>query len=209
MRTNLLKCSNCARTEYLVWAFLFSSSQFTANYDLGTYYKVQSVLKKKAVTKHYPDLEFYTYRGLVKCGTCFHVYSPYTQKGITYYRAQCDVNCPNKLKNFNDKFITQKVQEILDRVYFTDKEKSDIEAHAWKNLENLNLRRNKQAEDIRLQKNKVADNLDYLKNDKISLLRTGAFTPAQIVEEEGRLSALLAEYEEKMKSFSMSQPEGV
>ena len=172
--------------------------------DLATYYKVQAALKRKAVTIHYPNLEFYTYRGLVKCGTCRHTYSPYTQKGITYYRSQCDKTCPNSLKNFNERFITKKVQEILDRVHFTDLEINDIETNAYKSLDAITVRRNKQADDIRLQKNKALENLDYLKKDKLTLLRTGAFTAAEIIQEEGRLQTLLAEYEEKIASFSMS-----
>ena len=173
--------------------------------DLATYYKVQSVLKKKSVTIQYPNLEFYTYRGLVKCGSCSRSYSPYTQKGIVYYRSQCQKkNCKNPLQNFNDKFITEKIQEILERIHFTDQEKRDIEAHAWKELDKLTEGRNKQVKDLQLLKSKTKDNLEYIVTDKLNLLRTGVFTPAQIIDEEGRLTTLLAEYEEKISALSIS-----
>ncbi len=140
--------------------------------DLATYYKVQSVLKKKAVKVYYPELAFFTYRGLVKCGTCKRGYSPYLQKGINYYRSRCQKGCPNPLKHINDKFITGEVQKILDRIHFTELEISAIEANAWKELDKLTGKRNKQVEDLRLQKNKVAENLDFLTKDKLNLLRT-------------------------------------
>ncbi len=170
--------------------------------DLATFYKVQAMLKKKAVKVYYPDMTFFTYRGLVKCGTCKRSYSPYTQKGINYYRSPCKKNCANPLKNINDTFITKKVQEILERIHFTDDEIRCIEANAGKAMDKLSDRRNKHLEDFRFQKSKTLDNIKYLADDKLNLLRTGVFTPMQIIEEEGRLNAILKEIEEKMQSFS-------
>ncbi len=172
--------------------------------DLATYYKVQAVLKKKAVKVYYLDFAFFTYRGLVKCGTCGRGYSPYLQKGIAYYRSRCKKECTNPLKNINDGFISKKIKEILNRIHFTEQEKKDIEANAWKELDKLTERRTKQADDLWFQKNKVVENLKYLSDDKLNLLRTGVFTPAQIIEEEGRLNTLLADYEEKIGNLSVS-----
>ncbi len=183
---------------------LYDSKVHQPLVDLATYYKVQSVLKKKAVKVTYPELEFFTYRGLVKCGSCKRSYSPYVQKGITYYRSRCQKGCANPLKNINDKFITAEVLKILDRIHFTELEIAAIEANAWKELDKLSARRNRQAEDLRLQKNKVADNLEYLTKDKLNLLRTKVFTAEQIIEEEGRLNALLADYEQKISELSVS-----
>lgn len=142
------------------------------------------------------------YRGLIKCGTCDRGYSPYTQKGITYYRSRCKKDCTNPIRNINDTFITKKVQEILERIHFTDDEIRRIEANAGKALDKLTDRRDKHLEDLRFQKNKTLDNLKYLSDDKLNLLRTGVFTPMQIIEEEGRLKALLQDIERKIKDFS-------
>jgi len=172
--------------------------------DLATYYKVQAVLRDKAVKIHYPHFEFFTYRGLVKCGSCTNVFSPYKKKGITYYRSRCKKGCGSKLKNINDKFITTKVQEILDRIHFTEHELLRIEQHAWKEFNQLNESRSKEVEDIRFQRNKALENLEFLTNDKLNLLRTGVFTTAQMIEEEGRLQSLLKNYEEKISRFSVS-----
>ncbi len=170
--------------------------------DLSTFYKVQAMLKQKAVKVYYPDMPFFTYRGLIKCGTCGRSYSPYSQKGIAYYRSRCKKNCSNPLKNINDAFITKNVKAIIERIHFTDSEIQRIEANAEKELNKLTDRRNKQTEDLRLQRNKILDNLKYLSDDKLNLLRTGVFSSVQIIEEEGRLSALLKDMEDKMNAFT-------
>ncbi len=183
---------------------LYDSKVHKPLIDLATFYKVQSVLKQKAVKVYYPNFAFFTYRGLVKCGTCNRAYSPYIQKGIAYYRSRCRKGCSNPVKNINDKFITGKVQAVLDRIHFTEPELAAIEANAWKELDKLTERRNKQADDLRLQKSKVVDNLNYLAEDKLNLLRTKVFTPMQLLAEEGRLKALLADYEQKIGALSVS-----
>ena len=183
---------------------LFDSTVRQPLVDLSTYYKVQAVLKTKAVKVYYPNMAFFTYRGLVKCGTCKRVYSPYVQKGVTYYRSACLNDCTNPLKHINDKFVTDGVQAILDRIHFTDIEIEQIEAHAFKGLDKLTEKRNKEIEDLTFQKNKVVENLKYLTDDKLNLLRTGVFTPAQLIEEEGRLTLLLSEIQGKISNLSIS-----
>ncbi|MBN9483140.1 MAG: hypothetical protein BGO70_01020 [Bacteroidetes bacterium 43-93] len=183
---------------------LFDSKVHQPLIDLSTYYKVQSILKRRAVKIHYPELAFFTYRGLIKCGSCKRGYSPYVKKNITYYRSRCRKDCSNRVKNINDKFITAKIGKILSRIYFTEPEKSAIEANAWKELDKHTERRNKIAEDLRLQKNKVVVNLKYLGTDKLNLLRTKVFTSEQLIEEECRLNGLLADYDDKISELSVS-----
>lgn len=183
---------------------LYDSKVHQPLIDLATYYKVQSILKRRAVTVHYPELAFFTYRGLIKCASCKRGFSPYVKKGITYYRSRCKKDCSNRVKNINDKFITSEITKILNRIYFTELEISSIEAKAWKELDKHTERRNKIADDIRLQKNKTKENLDYLIADKLNLLRTKVFTPEQLMEEENKLTTLLADYEEKIRELSVS-----
>lgn len=183
---------------------LFDSKAHQPLIDLSTFYKVQAILKEKAVKVYYPQFPFFTYRGLVKCGVCKRMYSPYEQKGISYYRTQCVKNCPNTVKNINDKFITKKVVEVLNQIHFTDDEKRQIEANAWKELHALNNGKAKQIEDLQYQKSKAVSNLEYLKSDKLNLLRTGVFSAAQLIEEEGRLNTVIAEYSEKIEKLSVS-----
>jgi hypothetical protein len=38
--------------------------------DSSLFYKVQSMMKQRTVTVHYPELQFYPYRGLIKCYYC-------------------------------------------------------------------------------------------------------------------------------------------
>lgn len=183
---------------------IFDSTAHQPLIDVGLFYKVQSLIKQKNVNVHYPDLAFFTYRGLIKCGICQRIYSPYTQKGISYYRSQCKKGCPNTVKNVNDNFISGKVQEIIGKIHFTDEEIRTIEEDSQTEIEKLQDSRNKQLDDLRFQYNKAVDNLDFLLNDKLNLLRTGLFTPAQIIEEEGRLKSLIKDFQNKMSAYSES-----
>ncbi len=172
--------------------------------DVSLFYKIHSMLKARTRTVHYPELSFFTYRGLLKCGACQRAYSPYQQKGISYYRCQCKDDCTNAIKNINDKSITDKIIEILDRIHFTDAELAIIERESLEALSNLSEKRNKELADLHRQQRKAIDDLDYLVTDKLSLLRTGIFTPNQILDEEGRLSIKLEEINSKIKAYSES-----
>lgn len=172
--------------------------------DLATFYKVQAMMQKRNVSIHRPYLDFFTFRSLVKCGLCKRSYSPYIQKGITYYRVRCKPGCTNALKNISDGYITQKVGDLLGRIHFTNTEIGQLEEYAAKEFQTLTEKRNKQADDIRYLRNKEADNLAYLEQDRLTLLRTGVFTAAQLLEEEARLKTLIRGYEEKVQDLSQS-----
>jgi site-specific DNA recombinase len=172
--------------------------------DFSLFYKVQSMLKARNRTVHYPELAFFTYRGIIKCATCHRVYSPYIQKGIEYYRASCKQGCPNSVRNVNDKFLTEKVVGILDRVHFDDGELAVLETNSRVALDKITEKRNKELADLHRNHCKILDDLDYLAKDKLSLLRTGIYTPHQILEEEGRLTILLAEVKSKIDACSDS-----
>lgn len=172
--------------------------------DTNLFYKVQAVLKSKTVSVHYPDAFFFTYRGLLNCGSCGRVYTPYEQKGIVYYRPKCKDKCLNNLKNINEEYITEKIQELLDRIYFTDEELAKIESQANKELNKISEKRNKEMKDIYRQLNKAMEDLDYLIKDKLNLLRNGLFTPEQIKDEENRLTLQVQDIQNKIKANSES-----
>ena len=183
---------------------LFDSTVHQPLIDLATYYKVQAVLRQKSVSIHYPHLAFYTYRGRIRCGVCGRVYSPYTKKGISYYRSRCKEDCTNKVKNVNDKFITEKLKEIISRIHFAEEELQAIEAYTSKHLDAVAERRSAEVDNVRLQRDKALENLEFLAKDKVYLLRTGVFTVEQILEEEAKLKASIAEYDEKISDLSVS-----
>lgn len=172
--------------------------------DLSLFYKVQTIIKIRNRTIHYPEVSFYPYRGLVKCGTCDRIYSPYIKKGITYYTSSCKPNCTNSVRNFNDKFITDKIVQILDRIHFSDAELATLETDARGALDKISEKRNKELANLHRNHSKILDDLDYLAKDKLSLLRTGVYTPQQILEEEGRLTVLLEDVRVKINAYSES-----
>ena len=172
--------------------------------DLSLFYKVQSMLKARNRTVHYPEFEFFTYRGLIKCASCRRAFSPYTQKGIVYYRASCKPDCSNVVRNVNDKFVTDKIVEILDRIHFDESELAILETSGRVALDKIIEKRNKELADLHRAHTKILDDLDYLAKDKLSLLRTGVYTPQQILEEEGRLSISLEDVKTKINAYSDS-----
>lgn len=172
--------------------------------DLSLFYKVRSMLKTRNKSIHYPELSFFTYRGLVECGACNRIYSPYVQKGISYYRSRCKKDCHNSFRNINDKFISEKIVDILTLIRFSDDELAVLEMGSQSALDALGEKRNREVADLQRSQCKILDDISYLSKDKLTLLRTGVYTPQQLIEEEGRLATLLLEARSRMNSYSES-----
>ncbi len=52
-------------------------------------------------------------------------------------------------------------------------------------------RRNKELESINRKKKKVREDLDYLRTNKLTLLKTGAYSPEDLIKEENKLNGEL------------------
>jgi DNA invertase Pin-like site-specific DNA recombinase len=98
------------------------SNSHEALVDDDTFNQVQSLLGKKKVSVHYTEKLDHPLRGVVRCGYCQRVYTPYTKKGILYFNARCIKGCSNKMKNCNLDFITGKIRGLISNLYFTDDE---------------------------------------------------------------------------------------
>lgn len=183
---------------------MIDSKAHQALIETNLFYKVQSTLKSKTVSAHYPDSTFFTYRGLLKCAECERAYSPYQQKGIIYYRPKCKEGCVNNLKNVNDKYITDKIYEVLSRISFSEEELTEIEVTANAQINKIAGRRNQEMESLYRQLAKIMADYDYLIKDKLNLLRTGVFTHEEIKSEEGRLNLLIEEIKNKISANSES-----
>jgi len=164
--------------------------------DIGLFNKVQEVLRSKNVSIHYIDQDFYIYRGLVRCG-CGRGFSPYTKKGINYYRTRCINGCNNPDKNLNESDIDKAVEKLLGRMHFTDDELKEIEERTKIGLDNVNQKRSKELDDLNSQRKRAYDDLNYLTKNKITLLRNQAMTPNEINQEEIKLKNELKIIDEK------------
>ena len=90
----------------------------------------------------------------------------------------------------------------MENLMLTDRELADIEASENQELKTMESRQVNKLEENKRKKKKIQEDLDYLQSNKITLLKTGAFTPEAIVSEEKKLSGQLSVLEELEQSSS-------
>lgn len=149
---------------------------------------VQIILKKKQTSVHYTEKLDHPLRGVVRCGHCGRVYTPYTKKGIQYYYSRCPKDCPNDSKNINFTFLDEKIEGLLSNLYFTDEEIEQMDARAGTEIALLEEKRHKELERTERRKKKLRDDLAYIRSNKLMLLKTGVYTPEGLIEEETKLN---------------------
>ena len=174
--------------------------------DKITFYKCQELRKKRYVSVHNIDKGFSPYRGLLKC-TCGRKYSPYRAKGITYYRTRCEESCTNPDKNLTETDVHDLIQAALDSIHFTDDELKEIEGRTQTELASITKIRDKELGDLRAKRQYNTSNLNYLANNKLTLLRTGAMTMEGIKIEEERLNQKIASIDKEITAFGESAQE--
>jgi site-specific DNA recombinase len=167
--------------------------------------QVQLELRKRKVSKHHEEKIEYPYRGKVRCSECGRVYTPYLKKGIVYYGARCVAGCQNEKKSFNAEFIEGKVGEMMSHLSFTDDELVELDARTKTDVAILETRRLKEIEALDRKKRKIREDLTYLRGNKLTLLKTGAYSPEAFLEEETHLNDQLIsiQNEEQASDISM------
>lgn len=145
--------------------------------DEELFYNVQNKISKKNKSKHYDKPLEFPFRNLFKCTDCGRSYTPYPKKGILYVGCRCVLGCKNPKKNINEKFIDEYISPYVKRLKYTDEELEQLEKNANLGIKRLEQRRKTDIESIENQKKKVRSDLDYLRTEKITLLKTGAYTP--------------------------------
>jgi hypothetical protein len=183
------------------------SKSHRALIDERVFEKVQGIRKQKNVSIHYGKKLNLCFRGICRCDDCQRVYTPYVQKGAEYLGSRCRLDCPNDNKNFPTHFLEGKIGLTISRLSFTDKElaemdvrsKTDIACHELKRRDNLDQNERK--------RKKVNEDLAYLKNNKLSLLKSGVYSPENLREEETRLNAELVSLQvnDEVSGASMSE----
>ena len=149
--------------------------------------KVQMVLRGKNISAHYLNKLPLANRGFVRCGGCRRVYTPYEQKGITFFRSNCQRGCENKKKNFNLSFLEEKVSGLMAKLSFTDDELSEIDAEFNDKIISADEKKKEKLRQNDRIKRKLQEDLEYIRSNKISLLRSKVFSPESLATEEGRL----------------------
>jgi hypothetical protein len=145
---------------------------------------VQEVLKKKQVSQHYKDVLDTLYRGLFRCAECRRVYTPYEQKGAIYMRARCKSGCVNTKNNLTTKEAEDIAGSLIKNLSFTEEELIEMNASTKTQIASLEIRRSKEIDAIERRKKKLREDLCYLRTNKLTLLKTSAYTPEDYLAEE-------------------------
>ena len=165
------------------------------------YNQVQAILKSRNVSVRYVDNKFSIYRSIVRC-SCGRAYSGYVQKGTMYYRTRCTEQCDNPDKNLKEGDVHGEIQKILDGIYFSDEELKEIETKAHKGLDVISEKRDKELDDLNVHRKRIFADLDYLMKNRITLLRTNSMSIESLKEDEDKLTAQMAEIDQKLSMYS-------
>jgi site-specific DNA recombinase len=174
--------------------------------DCALFERVQKRLRQNCKTIHYMDKPFFSYRDLFRC-TCGRGYTPYRKKGHIYYMSKCKDDCPNKKMNVREDMLVEAIQTIFDQIYFTEDELRDIQAQAHRGIERVSAMRDKEIDDLNARRKRVLNDMDYLKANKITLLRENTMAPAELNSELERLVAELEEVDALLSAQTESEKE--
>jgi DNA invertase Pin-like site-specific DNA recombinase len=157
--------------------------------------RVQTQLRRKNKSVHYANVIAYPLRAMVRCGVCGRVYTPYPKKGIMYYGARCSAGCVNPKRSFNFEFITGKIGDRIATLSLTEEELRQLDAEAGTESALVEAKRLDDLEDNERKKKRIREDLAYLDANRLTLLKTGAYTPEMMVAEEARLGLELSSLE--------------
>lgn len=170
--------------------------------------EVQMRLHKRNRSAHYSKLLERPFRGLIRC-VCGRVFTPYPQKGILYLGARCKANCENENNHFNFDFIDKKIGELISRLSFTDEELEQLDTRTGTEIAILESKRLGQLEDINRKKKQTREELAYLNANRLTLLKTGTYTPEEIVAEDARLKFELEKLSQYERASDVAMAETV
>jgi hypothetical protein len=169
--------------------------------------RVQQQLKKRNISIKYSTTLNYPLRGIVRCGNCKRVYTPYLKKGIQYYGVRCLAECTNQNRNFNITLITTAIGKLIKELAFTKEELEKFDASTSTDIALFETKRFEQLEVNNRQKKKLREDLVYLRENRLTLLKTGVYSPEGIMKEDASLEAEIEKLqeEEKLSDVSMSE----
>ncbi|MFA5273099.1 MAG: recombinase family protein [Candidatus Peribacter sp.] len=170
---------------------------------------VQRLLAEDYRSAHRVDKEFFAFRGLVNC-KCGRGFSPYRAKknNEVYYQCKCLEGCGSTTKNIHERIIISQVQQAMDTLHFTDEELRQIESGKQSGIKKAATMRDKALEDLNRRRKHILDDLDYLKENKITLLRGGA-TPEELKADADKLTAKLEQIDNENIAYTETEKEMV
>ncbi|MEI8230336.1 MAG: recombinase family protein [Candidatus Peregrinibacteria bacterium] len=176
--------------------------------DMSTFLEVQERLSKNRQSVNYRAMEVFAFRGFVRC-SCGRSYIPYRAKknGEVYYQIKCLDGCENVNRNFSEKFAIDEACKIIDEIHFTDEERADISSGMKSGLRRAAIIRDTALEDVNRRRKKVLEDLDYLRENKITLLREGAMTAAELKKSGDELTEKLKELDAQTQAQTESEEE--
>jgi len=159
--------------------------------DDKTFLTVQSLLSEKTVSIHYTKKLDHPLRGIVRCAYCKRVYTPYSKKGILYFNARCKRGCKNSMKNCNFDYLAEQFLSILSTLYFTQEERVKLDARTSTEIALLEEKRLEELSRLERRKKRAREELAYLRTNRLTLLKSGAYTPEALVQEQQKLETML------------------
>lgn len=151
--------------------------------DEALFYAVQAKLSKKNKSKQYDKPLDYPYRKLFRCGSCPRGYTPYPKKGHLFLGSRCDAGCTNTNKSISETAFKELVDPLIKKLVYTNEELAQLEKNADIDIRRIEKSRVREIESIENKKKKIRNDLEYLRSEKTTLLRTGAYTPEEYMSE--------------------------
>lgn len=148
---------------------------------------VQSQLKRHTVSARYSENVDLPLRGFVKCRDCGRSFTPYRKKGHVYFGSHCRRDCTNTLRNLAFTRLADRMGCVLESLSFTDAELQQIELRLGDCKATLRTRNEQETVRTDRERARIQQDLDYLNANRVSLLRTGAFTSEALIAENVRL----------------------
>lgn len=148
---------------------------------------VQMQLRKRNTSKHYTAALDLPLRGKVRCRMCRHVYTPYMQKGITYYGARCRTACPNPLKHYNFDFIAGAVGKHLSALSLTEDELAELDTRTDSQAAQYERELTSRRESNERKRKKLREDLAYLDEHRLEILKSGVYSLESYADEERKI----------------------
>lgn len=169
--------------------------------------KVQLQLRKRNISVKYSTALNYPLRGVIRCENCKRVYTPYEKKGILYFGVRCLKNCTNPNKNFNITLITTSIGKLIKGLVFTENDLQKFNEITSTDIALFETKRFEQLEVNNRQKKKLREDLAYLRENRLSLLKAGVFSPESLIEEENKIIKKIEKLQEEEKASDSSMTE--